>query len=192
MLSVTFYCPNLFKLMMNNHFKYSFTIITFLALIVSSCKKDDDFVESNQDLTKWEVKFLKVSGNYKVYDTLFNYLYDMEIVHERTIDSNGFPWDTLLYNNFNNAFNLRAHQMMNESWPTNWPEMRVKIGSYHPTVDFNGHSWQLYGFEELLTDNVWNNDTINIHFKMNNIAYWPTDLVPYYECDCRQIAVRQN
>lgn len=92
--------------MNNNHFKYLLTIIACLALIISSCKKDDDLVESNEGPSKWEVMFTKVSGNYNVYDTLFNYLYEMEIVHERSIDSNGFPWDTLL---FNNQFNLRGY-----------------------------------------------------------------------------------
>lgn len=55
--------------------KLFFFLIT---LILFSCTKDKTPLPTTPtEPTKWE----KITGNYKVYDTLGIYLYNMEIIH---------------------------------------------------------------------------------------------------------------
>ncbi|MFN6086181.1 MAG: hypothetical protein ACK476_14800, partial [Fluviicola sp.] len=78
--------------------KYLFVLI-FL-LILFSCTKDKTptFVDNR---TIWE----KVNGKYNVYDTLGNFLYEMEIIHKDP-KLTGSIADSLQFINFDHDFNF--------------------------------------------------------------------------------------
>jgi hypothetical protein len=146
-----------------------------------ACTKEKTPTPVTPEPTKWE----KVAGNYKVYDTLGEYLYNMDIIY---IHDNASNTDSLRFENFNGNFDFTVYQ----SFFSNWPEMLIRLGSHNPAIDKDGHSWQLVEFWPNSLDNEWKNDSIRLHFKMNNIAYWITDAIPYYSCDCKQVAVKQH
>jgi hypothetical protein len=50
-----------------------------------ACRKDKVQEPVIEEPTKWEL----ISGDYKVYDTLGEYLYKMSINYERLFDSQG-------------------------------------------------------------------------------------------------------
>jgi len=159
-------------------------ILSVLAVlfILSSCKKDKVPVPILEEPSKWEV----IAGNYKVYDTLGTYLYDMKIVHvpneqESTVDS-------LRFENFDGEFTFTWKQ------PTasNLPNLYMVFG-YHDTLyDSQSKRWKIL-FDD--TDPVYNNvlvdDTIRMNFGKTNINYYIEDLTPYFQCDCIQVAVKQ-
>jgi hypothetical protein len=131
--------------------------------------------------TKWEL----ISGNYNVYDTLGGFLYTMDIVHIYNELDN---IDSLRFENFDGEFTFSQKQ----SNFANDPEMKITIG-YHDTL-YNSQMkrWKiLTSLIEDEYDNVYRNDTIRIRFRKTNINYWIEDVVPYFACDCKQIAVKQ-
>jgi hypothetical protein len=144
-----------------------------------SCKKDKVPV-SIPEPTKWEL----IAGTYKVYDTLGTYLYDLNISHiphpeNETIDS-------LRFENFDGEFAFTAIQTNASNYL-----MSVRIGGHDTLYDSSHKRWKLSG--ALFDDyNKFENDTIRLRFQKTNINYWVEDAVPYYICDCKQIAVKQH
>ena len=67
------------------------------------------------------------------------------------------------------------------------------IGIHHPILDYLGNRWHLSkaGGSDIDNFNQLNNDTIIIYFQMSNIAFYLEDWVPYYDCNCKQTAIKQ-
>ena len=161
---------------------YSKILFVFLIIVFVSCRKDKVQEPLVEEPTKWEL----ISGDYKVYDTIGEHLYDMEIEYFTGMDGSGKIIDSLRFNNFNDDFVFTQKQNSDEvSDP-------VTIGVHNPIVDWNGNSWQLSGPSISSKDNRLIDDTLFLRFNLTNIQYYLQDLVPYYECDCKQIAVKQN
>lgn len=133
----------------------------------------DEWVQRNQ-----------ISGEYKVYDTLGNYLYMMQIT--RVKDPTGMLADSLRFENFDDEFSFTVPQY---KW-ANYV-MGVNIGSHDTLYDGNNKRWRL-GSALYEDYNNYSNDTIRLRFQKTNINYWIEDVVPYYACDCKQIAVKQH
>jgi len=111
-------------------------ILSVLAVlfILSSCKKDKVPVPVVEEPSKGEV----IAGQYKVYDTLGTYLYDMNIVHipnvqEPTVDS-------LRFENFDGEFDITQFQSVS----SNAPDYQVQIGVHNPLFDSSGNRWRIF------------------------------------------------
>jgi hypothetical protein len=152
-----------------------------ILILIVACKKDKvEMPCPEPELTKWEI----ISGEYKVYDTLGAYLYDMNIVHIPNSYNNIESWR---FENFDGEFTFTEKQ---PNFGGN-PELYVQIG-YHDTLfDGNGKRWKILLFLDEPFNNVWASDTIPLSFRKTNINYWIEDAVPYFACDCKQIAVKQ-
>jgi hypothetical protein len=150
--------------------------------IISACKKDKvPGPTPTPELTKWE----KVVGDYKVYDTMGIYLYDMGISHNSGIDDDGFPYDSLHFENFDGQFNISARQSNASNYHNS-----VVIGVQTALVDSSGNRWKVSSVYDEVYNNLFN-DTIRFRFWKHNLNYYLEDLVPYYDCQCKQVAVKQ-
>ena len=159
------------------------SLISYFALslfVLNSCTKDK--VSLPPEPTKWE----KIAGNYKVYDTLGMYLYDMELVHTYNVALNE---DTLIYFNLHNQFNLFSRQPF---IPPSSDPFRVKIGPEDPISDKYNKRWQLITYGQSDGCNIWKNDTIIMKFGLTNIKYWIEDATPYLDTIIKQVAVKQH
>ena len=73
---------------------------------ILSCKKD--IVPLPTPVSVPEPTIIeKIVGNYKVFDTLGMFLYDMSISHS---SNSSIGQDSLIYNNFDGQFNFSAVQ----------------------------------------------------------------------------------
>jgi len=162
-------------------------MLLFLLFIIglASYTKDKIVPCPEPEPTKYEL----ISGDYKVYDTLGGFLYDMNINYIQGPVDNGIPRDTIVFENFDGEFNFAQPQGYN---PGN-PELYIKIGQVDTLFDSQGKRWKLLNSAINETyDNTFLNDTIKIRFHKTNINYWIEDAVPFYECYCKQIAVKQH
>lgn len=130
--------------------------------------------------TKWE----KIAGNYKVYDTLGNYLYEMGISHIHN-DSNNT--DSLHFDNYGNLFNITCYQ---SPW-SGIPEGYIEIGSKNPIEDKYSKRWDLSQATNL-DYNVLINDTLKLRYRRVNILYYLEDISPYCDTTIIEIAVKQH
>ena len=155
----------------------------FVALFIVSCDKGKVPAPKTPVIpepTKWEV----IPGDYKIYDTLGNYLYDMSITHWDTILPNGYRRDTFLFENFDGNFNFKMPQI--EASNMAFPRYSFYVGSHEPLYDPNNDRWQLYTY-----DSYYQNDTIRMWFKVHNIIYWIEDSRTYEFREVRQYGVKQ-
>jgi hypothetical protein len=156
-------------------------LIAYTSISLVQCTKEKVPIIQPMEPTKWE----KISGDYKVYDTNEVYLYEMEISHFQSTDQFGNPVDSLEFMNFDNNFTFKTQQDFYES-------MVIQIVSPDPIKDNNNKSWELYGISPDSGDNEFISDTIRLKFNKNNFSYYLSDLVPYYFCVCKQVAIKQH
>jgi hypothetical protein len=130
--------------------------------------------------TKWE----KIAGDYKVYDTLGNYLYKMSITHIYN-DSNNT--DSLHFENYGDLFTMTCYQ---SPW-SGIPEGYIEIGANNPIVDKFENKWALYQATNL-DYNVLINDTLKLRYRRVNILYYLEDITPYCDTTIIEIAVKQH
>ena len=83
--------------------------IALLSVILAGCKKDK-VGEEKPPVTPAVSKWALISGNYKVYDTLGAYMYDMSISHSKGQAEAGYKTDSLHFFNFDDNFNFSAVQ----------------------------------------------------------------------------------
>lgn len=159
------------------------TILLFIVLF-SSCKKDKVIPCPVQEPTKYEL----ISGDYKVYDTLGNFMYEMNLNFIDGPVIAGVKSDTVLFTNFDGQFEFAQHQGFNSSNP----EYFIQIGIQDTVYDDNGNKWKILFDTDPIYNNILQNDTIRMIFHKTNINYWVEDAVPYYECYCKQIAVKKH
>ncbi len=147
-----------------------------------ACKKDkvpNTIPEPHP--TKWEL----IEGVYDVYDTTGVYLYELKLTP--IYKENGII-DSLRFENFDGEFHFTTKQMYPD--PDNFPNY-IRIGSHDTLYDANNKRWKIHsGLSDVYNNFL--NDTIRLRFQKTNINYWVEDAVPYYACDCRQIAVKQH
>jgi hypothetical protein len=154
------------------------TPIIFSVILLLGCKKDKVPIPVPVEPTKWEL----IEGEYKVYDTLGTFLYNMNIVH---IYNELDDLDSLRFENFDGEFEFTTKQENFSNYP-----MYTAIGGGDTLYDSQMNRWKLYAgvsddYNQLI------NDTIKLRFQKTNINYWIEDVVPYYACACKQIAVKQ-
>lgn len=161
-----------------------FVLVLAGVTMLLACSKDKTSVTEPVVLTKWDI----IPGHYKVYDTTGVYLYEMDLVHKTGFNTFGLLEDSLVFQNFDGEFTFTSAQ--DTPPPTNYP-MSISIGGGDTLYDSSNKRWKLHG--ALWEDyNSFHNDTIRLRFQKTNINYWIEDVVPYYACDCKQIAVKQH
>lgn len=153
------------------------------AIFVFSCKKNEPpIIHTPEEVSKFDV----IPGKYKVYDTLGEFLYEMEIVFKSGDDSlNVQNPDSLQFINMDGQYDYTYEQ--SNANITNWPKNYFYLGIFDPLIDTLGNRTFFFGISAALI-----NDTIEMKFQKNNIKYYLHDAVPYYACDCKQIAVKQH
>lgn len=155
--------------------------ILIIALL-SACTKDkvQEPCINCEPTNKWEY----VSGNYTVYDTSMNYMYDMNISYFYN-DVN--KTNNLSFNNLDDNFSLSTIQPDQSSNP----EFYISIGSHNLVYDSNGNRWRIL----ISIDSVYNNqvidDTLRLRFRKTNISYYLEDFVTFVDTVVRQIAIKQ-
>lgn len=161
---------------------FGITIAIAVVMWFTSCEKEVPVI-TPPEIDKWELRSV-IAGDYKVYDTLGDYLYEMQII--RIKDLTNSIADSLRFENFDNEFSLTVAQFKWENYL-----MGVNLGSHNPLYDTNNKRWKIHsGLSDMY--NNFKNDTIRLRFQKTNINYWVEDAVPYYACDCKQIAVKQH
>jgi hypothetical protein len=149
-----------------------------------SCRKDP--AGNTPPPTKWQ----KISGSYKVYETTGMYLYDMSISHSDSLLPNGSTVDSLHFFNIGGC-NFSTSQGVQQS--ASAPSTSFVYSGPLPTIDTNGNRWAFYGYgDQNYYYNTLRRDTIHLRYKLNNIQYWMSDMVPYVDTVMHQIAVKQH
>ncbi|CAG5082299.1 hypothetical protein [Parvicella tangerina] len=163
-------------------------VVFYILILISlgsiwSCAKDKTpLPPPPEEPEVWE----KFVGNYNVYDTNGNYLYQLRINHYYHNDNYG---DSLLLENFNANFDLKIQFLPH-------PDGNVlNYGFYDSIKGYDNHSWTIgSNIDDSTTEVIENkliNDSIILYFRQTNIQYWINEGVPYYYCDCKQVAVKQ-
>ncbi|OFZ01350.1 MAG: hypothetical protein A3K10_00110 [Bacteroidetes bacterium RIFCSPLOWO2_12_FULL_31_6] len=162
-------------------------IFILLIFILLSCSKENKTLPSIPYIPEqWE----RFSGNYKVYDTLGNYRYEMNMIHYFSGDNiYGNDVDTMILQNFADTFDLKYE--FRETVDDNV----FSIGIFDSIVDKNNKSWLLAGLgynpNATTKENYLFNDTLILYFEMDNIKYYINEAQPYFFCKCKQVAVKQ-
>jgi hypothetical protein len=127
----------------------------------------------------------KIAGNYKVYDTLGNFLYDMKINY---FESTFKVLDSLEFENINNNFKIGWQQ--NKAIESE-EDYYVSLGHHDSLLDANGHSWTFI-CAGILPYNIFKNDTIRIRYNLSNCNYYVADQVPFRYKTFVEVAVKQH
>ena len=168
-------------------------IFIILLIFFLACSKEKEVIPNEPPIIpeKWE----KYVGNYKVYDTIGNYMYDMSINHYTGISvTSGNEIDSLLIQNFADTFDIRFQYMQNFIYNPNLQEY-LHIGSNDSVVDYNNKTWFVGGLIDdtntIAKENSLINDTMIMYFKLDNILYYIPQAQPYFYCECKHVAVKQ-
>lgn len=161
------------------------TILLLLLGIISCSKEKEIMPEEQLEVNHW----LKFVGNYKVYDTIGNFMYNMDIAHYSVIHyPNGHKTDSLVITNFADTFDLK--------FPFSEKLDKRYLDFYSDSlVDYNNKSWNISGLadDESTTkqENAIINDTLIMFFRQTNIKFYINESQPYYYCECKHVAVKQ-
>lgn len=157
------------------------TYFVLLFLIFCSCTKDKTplSLESTEP-TKWE----RLAGSYDVFDTLGNYLYEMNISHYKSAFAN---LDSLYFTNLDGCFSFGAQQPVYSGEYIN----KFQFGHHQLLLDNFNSRWKFVEVGNLPYNNF-KNDTIKIKFRITNINYWMLDAVAYCDTTKIQVAVKQH
>jgi hypothetical protein len=153
---------------------------------MASCEPDPIIPEPTPKV--WE-KFI---GTYNVTKMDNGETYYMSITHlgMDTLD-NGAIIDSLLIMNYGDLFEEVIYFSSNGGYSDN---RIIKFPTNWPTIDKFGYRWAFWvNSQDTLTPELENtlvNDTLLLYFTLNNIAFYFEDGVPYYECQCKHLAVK--
>lgn len=168
--------------------KYLLAILSIV--LIFSCSKKEALPTKGEPIKRWE----KYIGNYYVYDTLGNFMYDMSISHSQS--NHQYPNDSLTIVNFADTFDLNF--LFNPNFTGNGgagSKEYLNIGVHDSIIDYNNKSWfvasELYETNSGVYENSLINDTMVMYFKMDNIKYYMQEAQPYYMCKCKHVAVKQ-
>ena len=118
-------------------YKTIFAILLAVSLL-TACKKDKVPTVTSPAIEK--SKFELIPGEYRMYDTLGNYLgYDLTISHWFGINNEGFRKDTFLFENFDGQFSFT--ELQSDANIINWPKYYFHLGHHQPLYDSMGKRW---------------------------------------------------
>ena len=164
--------------------------ITLTILFLLSCSKEKETIPVTPPRVpeQWE-KFI---GSYRVYDTLGNYKYQMEIQHFKGVSAtSGNMIDSILIQNFADTFDLKFQFSFHTPETVNF----LDIGFHDSIVDYNNKSWSIFGSSDDVStpirENELKNDSMTLYFRQTNIQYYINEAQPYFYCECKHVAVKQ-
>jgi hypothetical protein len=161
-------------------------IMMVFTMSLSSCNKDCDDIPEEPGWKKFE-------GHYNVTKLENGQTYQMEIGFDSLVHQpSGETHLYIIYRNFDDSFDSLAN-----GYSSGIPSDRLEIQPFsiqHGVEDYNGSRWSL----SMLADdpdtpeleNTLVNDTILFYFQKSNIAFYFEDGVPFYECECKHLAVK--
>lgn len=155
--------------------------LIMISVLFWGCTKDK--VPEPHIPTKYEI----IAGNYKVYDTLGVFLYEMSIEHRVGQDSLGHLTDSLKFVNLDNHFTITKVQ----DGSTCSFKRDFLIGKHFPIMDEFNKRWWIMGLSSC-EYNVSENNTIHLKFHKCNILYYLEDCTPYFDEIIYQVAVKQH
>jgi hypothetical protein len=159
----------------------------FATVLISSCDSDP---ECNPVLPPAPKCWEKFVGDYIVYDTVNNIDYTMNISHFATTNINGGVDDTLVLSNFGNKFDFKYHFTCGAE-----PNILLYNAPF-PCFDHSNKRWSLTRANDdsatVKVENEILNDTLLLYFRIDNIAFYAADTVPYYSAYLKHIAVKQH
>jgi hypothetical protein len=162
---------------------YIFSALVFLF----SCRKDKTPLPPEPPVTP--INEL-ITGDYKVYDTLGNFLYEMSMEYKLGGIEN---WDSIVFNNLDNQFNFSSIQSNPSNNLYTVQTKYISINSPFPTLNSNGKSWDVGSMNPVgKYDNIWRNDTIHWIYRKQNTPWWLSEGVPYVNITMKQFAVKQH
>lgn len=168
-----------------------FIIVTIIGIFFGCSKKELLPDEQPYIPEQWE----KYVGDYKVYDTIGNYMYKMSISHLQSSAPQGFqPLDSLTIVNFADTFDITFQFIPNytdQSYSTEY----LNIQFHDSLADYNNKMWWVgsafFDTTTTVKENSLINDTMIMYFEMDNIKFYINEAQPYYYCKCKQVAVKQ-
>jgi len=151
-----------------------------LLLCFAACKPDKPIPPAHPPIPlDGRQKFV---GVYDVYDTLSNWLYEMEVsLHP------GSPIDSLFFRGWGGEFDVFAQHHRNDQ--SSFVNFIGKFG----VEDYTGNRWALYSeYDSLFMYNRLINDTLRMSYLKDNIAFYVADGVPYFRQSYREYAVKRD
>ena len=160
--------------------------LIILSLVIVGCNTDEI---PEPEIPGWK----KFEGTYNVTKLENGQTYHMEIAFDSLVHQpSGETHLYIMYRNFDNSFDSLVN-----GYSSGIPDDRLEIqpfGIQHSVEDHNGSHWAL----SMLADdpntpeleNTLVNDTILFYFQKSNIAFYFEDGVPFYECECKHLAVK--
>jgi hypothetical protein len=158
--------------------RYAILIIVGLLGIVS-CKKEI-IPDEPPYIEQWWDEYY---GTYTVFDTLNDVTYEMEIKQIERYHEGILTSDSVFVHNVANRFDSKTLYIQNI---TNLGGLGLEI--YNPIKDGSNRRWA-FSFAFLKKDN---SDTLELRYTLSNIAYYMEDGVPYYACECVDLAVKNE
>ena len=159
-------------------------LIIGVVLTFSGCNKDCDEIPE-------EPKWKRFEGQYHVTKLENGETYNMRIyfdslLHQPSNETHLY----IIYENFDNSFDSLAGFYIENSNPN-----RIRdFSAPHGVGDKNDDRWALWMKTQDTTtiepENTLVNDTILFYFQKSNIAFYFEDGVPFYECECKHLAVK--
>lgn len=151
---------------------------TLLGLV--ACKPDGP-VMPNEPPTPLDGRKQFV-GVYDVYDTLSNWLYEMEIsLHP------GVPIDSLFISGWGGEFDVYSQHHKNDH--SNFLNF---VGGFG-IEDYLGNRWALYPqYDSAFMYNRLVNDTLRVSYEKSNIAFYVSDGVSFFSQSYREFAVKRE
>jgi hypothetical protein len=156
-----------------------------VCLLLAACRKDKVKPPEPIDPTKWE----KIAGDYNVYDTVGNFLYQMNLSHSVNYISSSSIIDSIHYMGLEGQYSFSTSQGM----MVNPVTYNLHIGPEGPVFDSLNKRWRIYTHYDSngFYDNTYRKDTIRIIYRKTNILYWLEDLTPYKDTTIKIIAIKQ-
>ena len=143
-----------------------------------SCKKD--IIPSEPPyIEQWWDKYY---GTYTVFDTANDVTYQMEIKQIKR-NFNGIFIDSVSFINVANRFQVGRTFQQNTIYSGG-----IDIGIFNLVMDLDNYKWT---FSAGLSEKE-SNDTLELHYTISNIHYYVTDNVPFYNCICTDLAVKNK
>ena len=141
-----------------------------------------------QDNYPVECRCEQFSGIYNMYDPYESVAYTMEIWCVVTEESYS---DSIYFENFANRFDF-GYQLQQSEYHNSY----IGDGFFFPLYDHEGNRWafdnQGWWGADTLANRI-DQDSLNINFTINNVAFYMEDGVPYYVCEnCGHSGVKQH
>ena len=156
----------------------SINILLLFLIGITSCKKEVISSEPPYIEQWWDEYY----GIYTVFDTANDVTYQMEIKQiERNF--NGIFIDSVSFINVANKFDVGRIFEQNVTYLDG-----PSIGVFDSLMDVDNYNWT---FSAGLSEKE-SNDTLELKYTKSNIQYYMDDGVPFYNCICIDLAVKNE